>query len=250
MRQRGYTVIELLVAMGLLVTVMGLVFVGVRPQVQHAGAITRSARMQSEARAAFDLMARDIRMAGYGVDLTMPGVPAPAIHGSEITYWGNFTNVRTTGSGAGSIVQVANSAGFAPGNFLVISSTLFGGEARPIAGVADDITVVLASPLSRAYAAGSPVHQVEPVRYLHTGELLTRNGQAALTGLLSSSIQYFLQDGSQVTTPPAQLGSMRTALVTLNAAPSDRPDGAAYDDLNIAAEVRIRNLGLVNAARP
>lgn len=250
MRERGFTVIELLVAMGLLVTVLGLVYAGLRPQVHNAGAITRAARMQSETRSTFDLMARDIRMAGYGIDLTMPGVPAPAIHGDETTFWGNFSNVRTVGSGAGSMVTVANATGFAPGNFLVISSPLFGGEARPIAGVAGDTTVVLAQPLSRAYAANSPVHQLERVRYRHQNELLTRNDQAALTGLASSSIQYFLDDETQVSQPPTELGRMRTALVTLKAIPSDRPTGKAYSDLNISAEVRIRNLGLVNPRRP
>lgn len=249
MRQRGYTIIELLVAMGVLTVLLGVVYSGVQPQVRHAGAITRAAQMQSETRAAFDLMSRDLRMAGYGIDVTMPGVPAPAIYGSDKTFWGNYTNVRTTGSGAGSVVTVASGTGFQPGNYLVINSPLFGGEARIIAGVLSN-TVVLASPLSRVYAAGSAVHQLEPIRYLMSGATMMRNGQAALTGVQTNSIQYYLEDGSLVSSPPAKPGRMRTALVNLTAVHADAPAGSTPDDLNLSAEVRIRNLGLVDPTRP
>jgi type II secretory pathway pseudopilin PulG len=249
LNQRGYTIVEMLVAMGMLMTVMALVYVGVRPQVQHAGNLTRMARMQGETRGAFDLIARDMRMAGYGLDLTMPGVPAPAVYGSDMTFWGNFGNVKTTGSGAGSTVTVANGAGFQPNNYLVITSTVFGGEAKPIAGVSGN-TVILASPLSRAYAAGSAVRQLEPVRYQTNGQqVLLRNSQAALTGVSSATIHYYLKDGSLVTTPPSDPANMRTALVSLVAVPSDAPAGSTPDDLNVSAEVRIRNLGLVNPIR-
>lgn len=247
MRERGYTLIELLVTMTMLTMVMGLVYTGVRPQVLQAGAITRSARMQSETRAAFDLLSRDLRMAGYGIDLSMPGVPAPLIQSDQLTMWGNFTNVRTTGSGAGSIVTVANGTGFAANNYLVISSTLFGGEARPIAGASGN-TVVLAQPLSRAYAAGSPVHQLEPIRYQVTDFKASRNGQVALTGVSESAVHYYLRDGTLVTTPPAAIGDIRTALVTLTTIPSDQPAGSEGDDLHVTAEVRVRNLGLVNVS--
>jgi len=249
MKQRGYTIIELLVAMGVLTVLLGVVYTGVRPQVRHAGEITRAAQMQSETRAAFDLMARDLRMAGYGVDLTMPGVPAPIIYGADKTFWGNFTNVRTTGSGAGSLVTVANGTGFKAGNYLVINSTLFGGEARVIAGVSGN-TVVLANPLSRAYAAGSAVHQLEPIRYLRSGSTMMRNGQAALSGVQTDSVQYYLEDGSLVTSPPPKPGRMRGALVSITAVHADAPAGSTPDDLNLTAEVRIRNLGLVDPTRP
>lgn len=249
MRQRGYTIVELLVTMTLLTMVMGLVYTGVRPQMLQAGAITRSARMQSETRAAFDLLSRDLRMAGYGLDLTMPGVPAPLIQTDQLTMWGNFTNVRTTGSGAGSVVTVANSTGFAPNNYLVISSNLFGGEARLIAGASGN-TVVLAQPLSRLYAAGSPVHQLEPIRYQVSDYKASRNGQVALTGVSQSTVHYYLRDGTLVTTPPAAIGEIRTALVNLTTVPSDQPATSDLDDLNISAEVRVRNLGLVNVSQP
>ena len=251
MKQRGFTIVELLVSLGVLMTVLALVYTGLRPQVQHAGQITRSAQMQGETRGAFDLMSRDLRMAGYGLDLTMPGVPPPAVQGTDTTLWGNFTNIKTTGSGAGSIVTVASATGFAASNYLVISSTLFGGEARPIAGVSGN-TVVLATPLSRTYAAGSEVHQLEPVRYALNGttRVLSRNAQAALTGVYSNSIQYYLSDGSLSALPPTDPSLIRTALVTLVTVPADQPASVPIqDDLHVTAEVRVRNLGLVNPVR-
>lgn len=248
-RQRGFTIVELMVAVGMLMTVLALVYAGVRPQVQNAGNLTRMARMQGEARGAFDLIARDMRMAGYGLDLTMPGVPAPAVYGSQMTFWGNYTNIRTTGGGSGSTVTVADGTGFAAQNYLVISSTLFGGEAKPIAGVSGT-TIVLASPLSRTYAAGSPVTQLEPIKYqTNASNVLLRNSQAALTGVSSMSIGYYLADGTLVTTPPTDPATMRTALVSLVTVPSDAPSTAMADDVNISAEVRIRNLGLTNPVR-
>lgn len=250
MNQRGYTIVELLVALGLLLSVLALVYTGVKPQMQHAQEITGSAQMQAETRAAYDLMARDLRMAGYGLDLTMPGVPAPTIQGTDTTLWGNFTNVKTTGSGAGSVVSVVSGTGFVAGNYLVISSTLFGGEAKLIAGVAMN-TIVLASPLSRTYAAGSAVSQLEPIRYSVNGSgVLQRNGQAALTGVNSETVQYYLDDGSLSITPPSDPSRIRTALVTLVTKPSNQQSGAPMpDDLHVTAEVRVRNLGLVNVVR-
>jgi len=251
MKQRGYTILELLVALGLLMTVMALVYAGVRPQMLNAGKVTRQARMQGETRGAFDLMSRDLRMAGYGLDLTMPGVPAPAVQGTDTTFWGNFTNVKTTGSGAGSVVTVANGTGFAVNNYLVISSTLFGGEARPIAGVSAN-TIVLATPLSRTYPANSPVSQLEPIRYSVNGSnVLLRNGQAALTGVNSSTVQYYLSDGTLVTSPPADPSKIRTALVSLVTRPADEPASSPMPDtLHVDAEVRVRNIGLVNVSTP
>lgn len=250
MKQRGYTIVELLVSLTLLMTILALVYTGVRPQAQHAQEITGSAQMQGETRAAYDLVARDLRMAGYGLDLTMPGVPAPAIQGSDTTLWGNITNVKTTGSGAGSVVTVASGTGFAAGNYLVITSTLFGGEAKLIAGVAVN-TVVLASPLSRTYAAGSAVRQLEPIRYSVNGSgVLLRNGQAALTGVNSETIQYYLDDGSLSAAPPSDPSRIRTALVTLVTKPSNQSASAPMpDDLHVTAEVRVRNLGLINVVR-
>ena len=183
MKQRGFTIVELLVSIGVLMTVLALVYSGVRPQAQRAGEITRQSRMQAETRGAFDLMARDLRMAGYGIDLTMPGVPGAGDPGRGHDLLGQLhqredhrQRCRLGGDGR----QRRRLRGAELSRHRVAPLRWRG--ARLIAGVSAN-TVVLATPLSRAYSAGSAVHQLEPVRYAINGsQVMLRNSQAALTG--------------------------------------------------------------------
>jgi len=248
MKARGFTTIELLVALTLVLTVSGLVYTAVRPQVRNAGAQVRMANMQLGSRAFFDLFARELRMAGYGADPLMPGMPpAVAIDGQALILNGNFSNVKTVGSGTGTIVTVSSSGGFAVGNYLAIRSFL-GGEAARIADIGQN-AIYLATPLSRPYPQGSEVYQIERLRYEVVDGSLLRNGQPVLDGIASLTVQYYLADGSLVADPTGRAADVRTALVSVQARSLDQPADAPAEQLAIRAEVRIRNLGLTEVTR-
>ena len=249
MNSRGFTLVELLVALGMMLMVSALVYSGVRPQVRNAGSQVRVAEMQQGTRGSFDLFARDLRMAGYGVDLTMPGVPPPVAleTGQLLVLNGNFRNIKTTGNGAGSTVAVADSTGFQAGNFLVIKSYL-GGEAARIAAVASG-AVQLATPLARIYPAGSQVHQVERIAYQVSSGSLLRDGQPMVDGVGSIGIQYFLDDGTLVSDPAGVESRVRSAFINLQTHSVNAPPSTTGEQMTIQAEVRIRNLGLTQVNR-
>ncbi len=251
MRQRGFTVIELLVGMALFLVLSGLVWQGVKPQVDNAGVQVRVANMQTTSRSGFDLLARDMRMAGYGVELGMPGVPSPASMQSDVlTLYGNYTNIKTSGSGAGSLVVVVDATGFKIDNYLVIRGFL-GGECSRIAGVGAN-TLVLATPLTRVYPSGSEVTQLERVQYQVSGQTLLRDNQPLLDGLAGFTVQYYLDDGSLVADPTVNEAAVRSALVTLQMSTVNPPGGTApsSERMTISSEIRIRNLGLFTVSRP
>jgi Tfp pilus assembly protein PilW len=245
MSNRGFTVVELLVTMGMLLTVSALIWQGVRPQVRNAGTQIRMAEMQQGSRSAFDLFARDMRMAGYGVDLGMPGVPSPVAfeNGNELVLWGNFRNIKTTGSGAGSTVTVGSTGGFVANNYLVIRG-FTGGEASRITGVGTN-TVTLATPLRRVYASGSEVHQIESVRYQLSSPTALRDGQPVLDGVQDFSVQFILDGGAVVGDPAGSEAAVRSALASFSTQTVDQPYGSTSERMNLTSEVRIRNLGLL-----
>ena len=249
MKTRGFTTIELLVSLAIMLVVGALVTGGVRPQAHNAGSQVRVAAMQQGARSAFDLLARDLRMTGYGVELTMPGVPPPVSVDQDnlLVLNANFTNVKTVGSGAGSTVTVTDTAGFATGNYLVIKSS-WRGEAKKITAVGST-TIQIAQPLARTYPPGSEVSQIEAVRYQLAGATVLRNGQPMVDGVQALDFQYFLADGTLVDDPSGVEDDIRNALVSMQTHTLDQPAAATAEDMSIQAEVRIRNLGLLRVAR-
>lgn len=249
MRSRGFTIVELLVGLSLILTVSALVYTGVRPQVYNAGSQTRVALMQQSVQGTFDLLARDLRMAGYDVDLTVPGLPPPLSleAGQLFVLYGNYSNVRTTGSGAGSTVNVADTTGFAVNNYLLIKSYL-GGEGVKIAAVGSR-SIQLATPLNRVYPIGSEVDQIEPIRYRLANGTLLRDGQPMADGVTNLAIQYYLDDGTLISDPTGVEAAIRTALVRIQTRSVNAPSNVTGETMTIQAEVRIRNLGLMEINR-
>src|SRR5512132_1130399 len=78
-RARGFTLIELMITLTALAVVMivlmAVIYAAMR---SRTGTANRMESVQA-ARAAVDMMARDLRSAGYGADLTYPVTPQPAI---------------------------------------------------------------------------------------------------------------------------------------------------------------------------
>jgi prepilin-type N-terminal cleavage/methylation domain-containing protein len=78
-RARGFTLIELMITLTALAIVMTILMAVIYAAVRsRTGTANRMESVQA-ARAAVDMMARDIRSAGYGADLTYPVTPQPSI---------------------------------------------------------------------------------------------------------------------------------------------------------------------------
>ncbi len=90
---RGFTLIEALVTVTLLALVAGAIMLLLNSSAHGKQATSNSAQATEAAQAALDLMAQEIRSAGYGGDVDFPGDPQPAIaylDSAEIIFAANF----------------------------------------------------------------------------------------------------------------------------------------------------------------
>jgi prepilin-type N-terminal cleavage/methylation domain-containing protein len=74
--QQGFTIVELLVAIGITLIVMTATMMIYHRSVQISGIVTNRAEIQSELRAAADQIARDLNQAGTGIPIG--GLPIPS----------------------------------------------------------------------------------------------------------------------------------------------------------------------------
>ncbi len=109
-REKGFSLVELMVAMTIgLFLLAGLlyVYIGASQSSRFQGALSQ---MQTNARYAFELMSRDIRMAGFTGSLqTNPSNIAPVPLGSQLCSLVNlFGNLDCTGVSSGPLVGYSN----------------------------------------------------------------------------------------------------------------------------------------------
>ncbi len=76
---RGFTLVELLITLTVLVVVMGSLGFMVYMSSKSKQATANRMESTQGARAALDMLANDLRSAGYGADLDYPGAPQPQI---------------------------------------------------------------------------------------------------------------------------------------------------------------------------
>src|SRR6185369_6715040 len=79
--RRGFTLLELLVAIGLAAVVLGGLATAVRGQSRAAIFQIGTADMSQNVRSALDLFKRDVRMAGYGMGAVPTATLAPVVVG-------------------------------------------------------------------------------------------------------------------------------------------------------------------------
>ena len=106
-RERGFTLLELLVAIGIAAVVLGGLASAVQSQSRSAIFALGSADMSQDVRSAIGLFKRDVRMAGYNLGAVPPAFLAPIVVNANgtgefyhITLRGNYQNVSSTGSAA------------------------------------------------------------------------------------------------------------------------------------------------------
>lgn len=270
MNRRGFTLVELLAAIGVTAIALAMLASAVRSQGSNARFQMGTADMQQNVRGALEVFRREVRMAGYGMSsvrsATLPILTTPAPGADElfrVNLFGNFNFVRSrvidAGVAAGGATVLLTPSGpagaclpgspaktFALGERVSIDSAL--------RGVADVYTVTAYSAVNCSitvtpnlvapYDGGSSVNEIQEVSYsLGTNNVLSRNDVVIADQIDLLEMQFILEDGTEVANPSAVLPQLRSAGITL------RSESTEHDGLTpqaeLQSEVRIRNLDIV-----
>lgn len=241
MNERGFTLLELLVAMAitLFVTAAGYTFFNntFNFSVLHS----RSAEMQRESRTALDIMSREIKNAGFGIVEPLTGIiqgavspiqafnnvdPAPdgtANRLDRITVVEGYETLGALNAAAAigtAAIALNASTGVNPTNPSIVGSTItiegfYTGTVTAVAGGPNVYTINISPALNRAYSTlnsvmlvrtityrvGIPAGGAEPVLYRNAND---GNGdQIIASGIEDLQFAYLLTDGTETHSPAA-----------------------------------------------
>lgn len=247
MDQKGFTLLELLIAMALLVVVSTAGYTFFDNSLKFTVVQSSNNEMQQEIRIASDIMAREIRNAGFGViePLSKSLHPAAALF-PTLTSGNNVSpdpdglanqldtiavsaayrvvgTLNVAGADASVSVAIDPTPGTDPTNPSIVGSTItidgfytdrVTAVAGPVAGV---YTLTLNSALDREYAAGNTVSILEQITYQvapNGTELALWRNDGANNAVIASGIEdlqiaYLLNDGTIVNNPVGALSPLR-----------------------------------------
>jgi type II secretory pathway pseudopilin PulG len=257
----GFTLVELLIAMALSMVVLGAAFSAFTYQDKSYRGQAQVTEMQQNLRAAADLIAQDLQMAGYGL-------PSGSV-GSYVTWVAMASDPEITDGGAGpdtlSIAAAFETGGSLAVDALAGATTLVVGageganfnavdrrafflgrnQSGVVQAVVGDTLTVDMDPatagvqgLAIDYPAGTPIETVKVVTYHLVGTTLMRDENL---GEGDQPVVNGIED-FQVT----RAGNTVTASLTARAAKPD-PDytdpvhGDGYRRLTYAPQVELRN---------
>lgn len=252
MNERGFTIAELLVSITLGGLAMGVLYSAVSNQSHLTRYQVGSADVAENVRGALEMVERELRMAGYG----MEGVPAAALAAVQllddpsadlaIEVRANFGNVKGTGSASANstlidIEQKNPFPAFVSGQRVAIESGLRGlAEVRTIAAVDSEAgTLTVDAPLTIAYEPGSPVNQIEAVRYRLVDGILFRNQDPAAEQINAMALNYL--DGAGTDLPDPASDDLRGVRIDLQAQRPADVNGLA-PQARFSTETFLRNL--------
>ncbi|MBI2877094.1 MAG: prepilin-type N-terminal cleavage/methylation domain-containing protein [Candidatus Tectomicrobia bacterium] len=168
----GFTLIEVFISLaitGLIMTSAYGLFIGQNKSYQ---AQQDTIRLFREAQNAMGILAKDLRMTGYGVPQAASRITVA--NGTTLTVSGNFRRVSTTLSAVAASGQTAlpvqGITGFAVGDAIWITNGT-NSESKTISGISGggSPSLTVNSSLSNSYNAASMVHQNRTLTYTYTG---------------------------------------------------------------------------------
>ncbi|MBI2370519.1 MAG: hypothetical protein HYV08_09860 [Deltaproteobacteria bacterium] len=197
----GYTMLELLLALGITTFIVAPTLLLFTTQNRSYTAQSEVITLHREAQAALDILARDLRMIGYGVPTAASRITAATASGLAAT--GNLANVSTTvrsllAVGATSLL-VNSTSGFAAGDTIYITATSVSGtttaESVTVTGLTTDLglpVLTVSSGLLNSFSAGADVHQNKTVTYTYDSgaQTLSRNTQVLLRNVTACTFTY------------------------------------------------------------
>lgn len=274
MSRRGFTLLELLAAIGVASIALVILATAVKSQGSNAVFQMGTADMQQNVRGALDLFRREVRMAGYGMSsvpstvLPIIAVPAPgAGEQYHVDLYGNYNYVKTRVAAAGAAQNTTTvpldrysaaaclsgtpAKTFTIGQKVGIESALRGvAEVYKVTAYdAVNCTITVTPALVAPYEFGSPVNEIQQVSYKLDGQnVLSRldsGGAWIVTADQIDAMQmaYILDDGTSVADPSAVLAKLRSATISMHSQMSEH-DGM-QPQAGLQSEVRIRNLDIV-----
>jgi prepilin-type N-terminal cleavage/methylation domain-containing protein len=261
MNRRGFTLVELLVAIALASIVLTVLANAMQTQGRSAIFQTGTADMQQNVRSALDLFRRELRMVGYGMNEIQPDVLAAievpvSADQYAVNLRANYENVDSRGSAsAGSTTIVLDAAEapfpvFRPGERVAIESGILAvAEVRVISTYAQNtgVMTVTGGTFVNAYEPGSFVRQINEIQYrLDADNLFWRGTEVIADQMDLLDLVYILSDGTEVDDPVGSLPELRAASVSMHAEKVEHDGLKPQADLD--TEVRIRNLGIVRDA--
>ena len=258
--RRGFTLVEILIS----ATIMAIVLLAIY-LVQDASQLTAvrgqtQTNIQQNARVAVEEMAREIRMAGYGVpNVNCPGtLPViGAANRTSITFRADLRTTTTALTAAAAIgatgLTVDSSTGLANLDTLYLTDGP-NCEVATVSGAPGATTITLAAGTAKAYAIGSRVYRPKDVTFNVTGGQITRSevnpGAAASPSALADKVPaqnvfiYYDAGNTDITGDAARMASpdanVRRIRITLNT--TDTPPGP-NDPRNytVQSDVKLRN---------
>ncbi|MBT3365532.1 MAG: type II secretion system protein [Nitrospina sp.] len=164
--ERGFTVIELLIAGVLGVIVMGVAIYVFSQQEEVLKTENASTNIRAKGRHAIKVLAQEMKEIGFGLPPDEGFVaPEPVANGSTITYRSNLFDVRAStppsassgGSAADTSITVVDSGTtFSDGDKIVIYNPSFGdSELNTVDGTPSSTSIPLGSGLTNTYSYGA-----------------------------------------------------------------------------------------------
>ena len=208
MNKKGFTLIELMVAMVVASIVMAAIYSVYRSQIQAHRTQQIVVQMQQNMRAALYLLEREIRMAGYSV--TDPPAAAGFVQ--------NFSGLGAPHDGSGAATDANNIA------FTVDSNN--SGAIEAAAAIAGFEII--------AYRLNAAANTLE------RWDGSTGDWQVAAEQITNLSFTYHREDDSQISFPlaAADLADIRSVEVTITATAEDRTMPLSYP-----YKIKCRNMG-------
>lgn len=259
MNYKGFTLIELMIAIALASVVSAAGYNFFTYSLNFTLIQSSNNEMQQEIRIASDIMAREIRNAGFGVIEPLTKIPHPAAGAFPTLTSGNNTSSDPAGvanqldtisiSGAyrvvGSLnilaasntatVSISALAGTDPTNPSIVGRVVtidgfYTNSVTAVLATAPGIfTLTLNTPLNRDYEQGNTVSILEQITYAVAANgaefALWRsdgvNNEVIASGIEDFQIAYLLNDGTIVNNPVGALSPLRGVRLSLSARRAD-----------------------------
>lgn len=223
---RGFSLIEVLISAALFALIFGagLVLYSYTASTK----IREEARtdLQQNARAAIEVLERDLYVLGYGVPKVVVPATLPAIAAASATalsFWAEVDNVSTTLTGpnnGSTTLPVANGATFAANDVVYVSDVNQWQRAQVTGAAPGTLQVAPLQPTAmQSFATGSAVTRPRLIAYSLNGATLMRDAgdgtgpQPLTTGVTGLTFAYYDRFNALMTTiNPADIREVRVAV--------------------------------------
>ena len=266
MNKKGFTLLELLIAMAITIIITAAGYTFFNNTFNFSVLHSRTAEMQRETRVAIDMISREIRNAGFGIVEPLTGIiqgavspiqasnnvdPDPAGTASKldrITLVEGYEVIGTLNAAAvigAATITMTPSTGVNPTSPTIVGKTVtlegfYTGTVTAVAGGPAIYTLTLGTPLNRAYTTLNTVTLVRTITYrvavpsVGAEPVLYRNDgggdQVIASGIEDLQFAYLLSDGTETNAPaavaPPAVPSIRAVRVSLLARGRD-PNASA-----------------------